>query len=132
MGITAYKQTITETETPRQIERRVLANVTAEIEKFQSDFDSADRRRDMLKILAGGLRPALWKNQQIWITLKSDLAEPGNALGNSLRAGLISLALWVERHTVEVLEGTAQVRPLVDINRSIIHGLEGTQNEAGK
>ncbi|MDX2482325.1 MAG: flagellar biosynthesis regulator FlaF, partial [Pseudodonghicola sp.] len=34
MGIAAYKRTISQTETPRQIERRVLSRATSELERL--------------------------------------------------------------------------------------------------
>lgn len=125
MSITAYKRTITQTENPRQIERRVFANVTAELETNSMDFDSSMDSMEKLNILSGGLRDTLSQNQKIWQTIRSDLVNPGNALAPDLKAGLISLALWVESHTNDVLKGQKKVKPLLDVNRSIIRGLEG-------
>jgi flagellar biosynthesis activator protein FlaF len=131
MGIAAYKQTITETETPRQIERRVFSLVTSRLEQFQQEFDVKKDNVEKLDILANGLRHALWQNEQIWIAVKRDLAESENALSDDLRASLISLSIWVEKHTLQVLEGKAKVRPLLDINRNIIRGLEGVGKRGG-
>ena len=125
MSITAYKRTITQTESPRQIERRVFANVTAELEVQSEEFDVTEKSGDKLRILSGGLRDTLGYNQRIWQTIRSDLVNPANGLAPDLRAGLISLSLWVESHTNEVLKGQKKVKPLLDINRSIIRGLEG-------
>ncbi|MGR3838953.1 MAG: flagellar biosynthesis regulator FlaF [Cognatishimia sp.] len=125
MSITAYKRTITQTESPRQIERRVFANVTAELEAQSVEFDVTEQSGDKLRILSGGLRDTLSYNQRIWQTIRSDLVNPANGLSPDLRAGLISLSLWVESHTNEVLKGQKKVKPLLDINRSIIRGLEG-------
>ncbi|MGD9863911.1 MAG: flagellar biosynthesis regulator FlaF, partial [Pseudodonghicola sp.] len=61
MSIAAYKRTITETESPRQIERRVLARVTADLERLGPDFDAAERGLDKLTALSNGLRDALWQ-----------------------------------------------------------------------
>ncbi|CUI98134.1 flagellar biosynthesis regulator FlaF [Cognatishimia activa] len=125
MSIAAYKRTISETESPRQIERRVLSNVTAEMESKYLAFDQAATSGDRLALLAEGLRDTLWYNERIWMTMRNDLAENANALSPDLKAGLISLALWVETHTNGVLKGEKQIKPLLDINRSIIRGLEG-------
>ncbi|MDC0739425.1 flagellar biosynthesis regulator FlaF [Cognatishimia sp. SS12] len=125
MSITAYKRTITETESPRQIERRILSNVTADLESRHLAFDQAATSGDKLALLADGLRDSLWHNERIWMALRNDLADSGNALPPDLRAGLISLALWVETHTQKVLAGQQKIKPLLDINRSIIRGLEG-------
>lgn len=129
MGIAAYKQTITETESPRQIERRVFSLVTSRLEQFQSEFDDKKGNSAKLALLSDGLRQVLWQNEQIWMTLKKDLSETENALSDELKASLISLSIWVEKHTLRVLEGKAKVRPLLDINQNIIRGLEGSTEE---
>lgn len=125
MSIAAYKRTISDTESPRQIERRVLSSVTAEMESNYLAFDQAETLGERLALLAGGLRDTLWYNERIWMTMRNDLAETDNALSPDLKAGLISLALWVETHTQGVLKGEKNVKPLLDVNRSIVRGLEG-------
>ncbi len=125
MGLTAYKRTISHTESPRQIERRILQQVTAELEKVQKEFDEAEQRFEKLQLLANGARNSLWKNERIWISLKMDLMENDNKLDENLRASLISLAVWVEGHTQAVMAGGKNIRPLIEVNRSIIDGLSG-------
>ncbi len=125
MSIAAYKRTISETESPRQIERRVLSRVTSELERLASDYDSAEQGLDKISILAKGLRDALWQNQRVWQALQHDLASEGNSLPPNLRAGLISLAFWVDTHTRGVMKGQNKVGPLVEINRTIIRALDG-------
>lgn len=130
MTIAAYKRTISETEAPRQIERRILAQVTAELEREYVKFDEAERRIDKLQLLADGLRHSLWKNEQIWMAFKADLVEEGNALDPQLKSSLLSLALWVERHTQSVMAGSLKIKPLIDVNRSVFQGLEGRAFQA--
>jgi flagellar protein FlaF len=125
MSIAAYKRTITETESPRQIERRVLSRVTAELERFAAEFDRAETSADKLALLANGLNDALWRNQRVWMALKTDLVQPENQLPPALRAGLISIAVWVDSHSTGVFKGKNRVQPLIDINKTIIRALEG-------
>lgn len=125
MSIAAYKRTISQTESPRQIERRVLSTVTAEMESKYLAFDQAETPGEKLALLADGLRDTLWYNERIWMTMRNDLVESANGLSPDLKAGLISLAIWVENHTQGVMKGEKTVKPLLDINRSIIRGLEG-------
>ena len=125
MSIAAYKTTIRESETPRQIERRVLSRVTGQMAARAEAFDRAESARDRGTLLAEGLREDLATNQKFWSELQFDLSQPGNALPAELRAGLISLAIWVDRQTSTVMGGHAGVRALVDINRSIVAGLAG-------
>lgn len=125
MSITAYKRTISQTENPRQIERRVISSVTAALEDQYLEFDQAEKPADRLRILSNGLRDTITRNQKVWQTLRLDLVQPGNGLSPDLKAGLISLATWVESHSIQVLGGNAKVRPLLDINKTIVRGLEG-------
>ena len=127
MSVAAYKQTIREVENPRDIERRVFSNITYSLEQTGKTFDEAQTRMDRFKALSGGLAEALSENQRFWSTLKHDLATPENGLPPALRASLLSLALWVDRHTGQVLAGAAQVEPLISVNRSVAAGLAGRQ-----
>ncbi|MFC2970551.1 flagellar biosynthesis regulator FlaF [Acidimangrovimonas pyrenivorans] len=130
MSIAAYKRTIIETEAPRQIERRILAQVTGQLEQHQEKFDASGDLSERLSLLAGDLRACLWDNEQVWLMLRSDLSEPENALPPQLRAGLLSIALWIERQTNLVMRGTGNIGPLVEVNRSIIRGLAGDAGTA--
>ena len=125
MGLAAYKSTIRHSEDPRQIERRVLSRITHDIAIQAESFDAADTRMERLAILAGGLRETLYENQRFWSALRHDLAEPGNAMPAQLKAGLISIALWVDRQTTLLLSGEGRLRTLVDINGNIAAGLAG-------
>jgi flagellar protein FlaF len=125
MSVAAYKRTISHTEAPRQIERRILAQVTSDLEQWAEAFDGTDRKFERLQVLSDGLRHVLWKNQMVWMTFKMDLLEKENALSPELRASLVSLAVWVDSHTKGVMGAEKNVKPLIDINRSIIDGLGG-------
>lgn len=125
MSVSAYKSAIRENEAPRQIERRVFAKITSDLEKYAEDFDYAETYAERLEILASGFRQALVENLKLWSALKFDLATPGNALPAPLRARLVSIAIWVERQTGEVSGGDTGALDLVDVNRSILEGLSG-------
>ena len=66
---------------------------------------------------------ALHRNLQLWIALSADLLDDANKLPEQVRASLLSLSIWVEKHTKSVLAGSATVDALIDVNRSIIAGL---------
>jgi flagellar protein FlaF len=40
-----------------------------------------------------------------------------------VRAQIISLSLWVNRHTSKVIRRQEDIQPLIDVNRSIMEGL---------
>lgn len=125
MSISAYKRTIRDTEQPRQIERRILARLTGQLEANIDNFDTTEDKIERLGLLSSGLRDILLDNNKVWMMMKHDLARVDNTMPDELKAGLISLALWVERQTNLVMGGRGKIAPLVNINRSIVDGLSG-------
>lgn len=131
MSINAYRKTIAHTEQPRQIERRLLSEVTAEL-KDHIDFDILQNPEGKLSALSDGLRTIIMRNQKIWQALMHDLMESENLLEPALRANLISIALWVDRHSTAVLKGDKKIMPLITVNLSIIRGLSGDYGNVGE
>ena len=68
---------------------------------------------------------AVHLNNELWTILATDLADPGNALPEAMRAGLLSLAGFCLRHGHSALSGQASTDALIDINLSIMKGLRG-------
>ena len=116
----AYKQTITETEEPREIERKVFLQVTGELERAT--------REDTFPLSSAALN-ALSRKQKLWGELMFDCAYKENQLPDQLKAGIISLAIFVDRHTPDVITGEKSIAPLLEINRNIIKGLSGVTPE---
>lgn len=125
MSITAYRRTLREVESPRQIERRLLATITSRLDHVAESYDRTDSKHERLSILAGGLRDTLIENQRLWSMMKYDLSDSGNALPADLRGMLLSLALWVEKTTAQVLGGGTGVRALTEVNNNIVAALTG-------
>ena len=44
-------------------------------------------------------------------------------LPKQLRASIISISIWVGRHSSQVARGEEEVQPLIDINKNIMEGL---------
>ena len=81
---------------------------------------------------ARGQEPESWAealnwNRRLWMTLQLDLANDTNRLPEALRAQLISVAIWVDRHTSLVLRGDGEVEPLISVNRTIMEGLSAAE-----
>ena len=112
MSLNAYQQSQWKTEDPRQTEYRLFARVTKAMIDAQGGTQA-----ELIRALA-------W-NRRLWITLEADCAQDDNKLPVTIRAGIISLALWVQRHTRMVLKGVADIEPLIVVNRSIMEGLAG-------
>lgn len=112
MSLNAYRRAQSVTETPRATEFRLMSQITGEL---------MDARDAGLK--AAALMPALHRNREVWSTFATLCGAPGNQLPDELRASIISIALWVERHTSAVATGRESIEDLIDVNRSIINGL---------
>ena len=99
--------------TTRDAEYEVFARVTRMLRQ-------APERADNRDTIA-----AVSKNTELWTLLAFDLAEPGNALPEDTKAGLLSLAGFQIRHGRAVLAGDAATAPLIDINMNVMRGLRG-------
>ena len=68
---------------------------------------------------------AVTDNTQLWSTLASDVALPGNTLPAALRARLFYLYEFTAQHSRAVLDDKASVEVLADINMAVMRGLRG-------
>ena len=59
----------------------------------------------------------------MWIAMQTDLAAEGNKLPDALKAQLISLAMWVDKYTLKVMQKREPLAPLIEVNRAIMEGL---------
>ena len=120
MSLQAYHQAATRSESPRETEYRLLAQVTlALMEAAKADPSDLPRRLDALD----------W-NRRVWTVLADDCANPANLLPAPLRASIISLGLWVGRHTGAVIRREEEIEPLIEVNRLIMQGLQPNPNAA--
>ncbi|PTS72274.1 flagellar FlaF family protein [Sphingomonas sp. HMWF008] len=115
MSLNAYLRARTIVETPRQAERRLMLEITGEM----------IQARDA-GLSNGALMPALHRNREVWRTFSAVCGSVGNTLPDGLRASIISLALWVDHFTSEVITGRESIDDLIAVNRDIIDGLSGT------
>ena len=66
---------------------------------------------------------ALDENRRLWNALEEDLVTPQNQLPDPLKAKIISVAIWVQRHSKLAECGEATTEPLIQVNESIMKGL---------
>ena len=120
MSLQAYSKAAARTETPREMEYRLFGQVTrALMEASKADvFDFATRMA------------ALDWNRRLWMALGEDCASPGNQLPEALRAQIISLSIWVQKHTSLVIRREEDFEALIEINRIIMQGLAPSAAEA--
>jgi flagellar protein FlaF len=68
---------------------------------------------------------ALDWNRRLWSALAGDCSDSSNTLGAPMRAQIISLSLFINRHSSAVMRGEETFQDLIDINRMIMQGLAG-------
>ncbi len=113
MSLQAYQQAAKRAEQPRDSEYRLFGEVTrtlmevstAAVEDFRARIDVLD-----------------W-NRRMWMTLAADCAQPTNPLDPALRAQIISLSLWVGRHSSAIMRGEETFDALIEVNRIMMQGL---------
>jgi flagellar protein FlaF len=111
MSLHSYTVAQNTTENPRQTEYRLFAQVTRALLESQKEESKSP------------LAKAVHWNRRLWLALQADCAMENNVLPDETRAGIISLAIWVDKHSRKVLRGEAKIEPLIDVNRSIMEGL---------
>lgn len=112
MTLASYARAQSLAEPPRTTEYRLVAQTTAQL---QEAWETG---------LRGALLvPVLHRNREMWSAFAADCAASGNGLPDALRAGIISLSLWVDRFTSEVVRGTEPIDPLLEVNRAVMEGL---------
>ena len=111
MSLRAYQKAAERAENPRETEYRLFGEVTRALMTAATVEDLQERLT------------ALDWNRRLWTTLAGDCSRPENGLPVGVRAQIISLSLWVNRHTSAVIRQEESFQPLIDVNRSIMEGL---------
>jgi flagellar protein FlaF len=112
MSLTAYQQTLKATEHPRDVEYRLFGQVTRALLEA-----SPLPRTDPKKI------DAIDWNRRVWSAMAGDCMSEANAMPPKIRAGIISLSLFVARYSSQVMVSAMPVEPLIEINRTVMQGL---------
>lgn len=115
MSLQAYQNAAQRAENPREAEYRLFGQVTrALMDAAQTDPSDFASRIDALD----------W-NRRLWSALATDCADPSNSMPEGARASIISLSIWVAKHTSLVMRREEEIQDLIDINRMIMQGLSG-------
>lgn len=67
---------------------------------------------------------AMHENRMLWNALAADVASPGNALPDDLRARIFYLAEFTAHHTRKVLREDDTAVALLEVNAAILGGLQ--------
>lgn len=112
MSLNAYQRAQKVAATPRSTEYRLISEITGEM--------IAARDAGLVGVK---LAPALHRNRQAWTTFRTLCADPANALPDELRAGIISIGMWVEKYTSLVITGRDTIDELISVNCTVMEGL---------
>lgn len=120
MSLKAYQQVQTRTESPRETEYRLFAQVTGALMRAK---DRGVKDSEFVDALD-------W-NRRMWSTFTTDCGLEGNQLPDDLRARIISIGIWVGKYTSDVIRKNGDIDALIDVNRAIMEGLAMRPAESG-
>jgi flagellar biosynthesis activator protein FlaF len=110
----AYENTLRKTEPPRATEYRLFGQITGALIDAQRSGATG-----------GSLAETVDWNRKLWRVLAADCLDDRNRLPEHVRAKIVSLSLWVGKYSKQVTRKGAPVTPLIEVNRTIMQGLQG-------
>ena len=114
MSLKTYQKAQAAVENPRTIEYRLFGQITGALMDAKSSGAKGVHLVD-----------AIDRNRRLWSVLAGDCMSEGNQLPKELRAQIVSLAIWVSKYSTDVTRQGAPIDPLIDVNRTIMQGLQG-------
>jgi flagellar protein FlaF len=110
---TAYSSSAAPIRSTRSTEYDAIAQITHRLKS------AAALGKDRFSVLVSTLH----ENRRLWVLFAGDVASKDNLLPDTLRAQLFYLAEFTLQHTSKVLDGTASVDVLIEINTAVMRGL---------
>ena len=105
---------MTSVRTPRGTEYDLIAKITSALKTSARGADTS----------FSTLVHALHDNRRLWSLLAANVSDDDNQLPKDVRAQIFYLAEFVSQHTSKVLQKTADVDVLIEINSAILRGLK--------
>jgi flagellar protein FlaF len=101
----------------RQIEAAALTRCALLISDCQKNWDDPDGDINLAE--------ALRTNQKVWSIFQSELVKEDNPLPRQLKEDILSLSLFIDKRTLEVMAYPApeKLKILIDINLNLAAGL---------
>ena len=112
MTLKAYQNTQRVAETSREAEYRLFGQVTGALIDVHKSHATG-----------GTLVDAIDWNRRLWRALAADCSDDANQLSHEVRAKIVSLSLFINKYSRQVMREGASVEPLIEINRSVMQGL---------
>lgn len=113
----SYKEVERATLSGRDLEAHALNKAASILQGLRNNWHGDD--------LEGRVEAAVRYNQRLWTLFQSELMEPTNPLGADIKTNLLTLSLFVDKRTFEILAFPApeKLDILISINRNIAAGL---------
>jgi flagellar protein FlaF len=112
MTLKAYQKAQAAAESPRNTEYRLFGQVTGAL---MDAHTNGAKGKPLVEAIS-------W-NRRMWSSLAVDCLDSGNQLSQELRAQIISLSMWVNRYSSDVMHKGAPIQPLINVNRNVMQGL---------
>lgn len=119
--LNAYQKTAKNTMSGRELEADALTGAAMRLRKIQIGWDlDCDNGYETLAA-------AVRHNQKLWSIFQAELATESNALPVKLREQLLSLSIYIDRQSLDLIAYPApeKIKSLIDINLAIAAGLRG-------
>jgi flagellar protein FlaF len=116
-GIEAYRNVQKATLSGRELEASVLIKAAHLLKECKDNWDEPDR--------AQRLDHALRYNQKLWSFFQAELSRPDHPMPKKLREDLLSLSLFIDKRTFEIMASPSpeKLEILININLNIAAGL---------
>lgn len=117
LQLEAYRTAQNSSASGREIEAAALTRCALLLSHCQKNWDAPGREEK--------LDEALRTNQKVWSIFQAELTKENNPLPRQLKENILSLSLFIDRRTLEVMAYPApeKLKILIDINLNLAAGL---------
>jgi flagellar biosynthesis activator protein FlaF len=103
-------------DSPREMRARERQAMDRAIQLLRAAQETGPGTREVVD--------ALFYMRRLWSIFMEDLSNPENELPEQLRAGLISIGIWINKEIERIRTGkTKDLTPMIEINEIIRDGL---------
>jgi flagellar protein FlaF len=117
--LAAYRTVQKITSSDSEIEALVLTRAAQKLAEVQNNWDAPDRDAK--------LDEALRNNQMIWSIFQGELMKADNPLPKKLKQDILSLSMFIDKRSFEVMAQPApeKLDVIINLNLSLAAGLRG-------
>lgn len=113
LAFKAYGEVAQRTAGEKEIEYALFLQITDALERV------VDPETRSLESWAD----AVYRNQQLWIIIATDLLLPGNALPDEMKRSLLYLSEFVRQTSMKIMAGEESIPDLIEVNKTVMAGL---------